>query len=164
MKSTEGLRRLLPEPTPSPRPGISRKGATPSGHTHLNLPSQTCPSKPDISTWHRLGHLYLAWTAAQNPLVRPRCFSVPQLVPRQRSWPVLPSSFAPACVLASSLESGCRRSGRYPGLPLENGSLRSCERQAARPPDCREIQPGDKIEGNGHLDLLCALGVAGGGG
>ena len=39
-----------------------RLGATPRGPTHPNMPFSTRPSKPDISTWHRLGHFYLALT------------------------------------------------------------------------------------------------------
>ena len=58
----EGLRRLLPEPTPSPRLRINRRGATPSGHVHPNMPSPICSPKPDISMWQRIGHFYLALT------------------------------------------------------------------------------------------------------
>src|SRR5579862_338667 len=67
----EGLRRLLPEPTPSPRLCINRLGATPSGHVHPNMPSRFCPSKPDISTWHRLGHFYLALTRSSPATILP---------------------------------------------------------------------------------------------
>jgi hypothetical protein len=39
-----------------------RLGATPCGLTHLNMPFSARPSKPDISTWQRIGHFYLALT------------------------------------------------------------------------------------------------------
>src|ERR1700676_46531 len=60
----EGLRRLLPEPTPSPRLCINRKGATPFGLSHSNRPSHKGPSQPDISTWLTTGHFYLALTVS----------------------------------------------------------------------------------------------------
>src|SRR5882762_3273204 len=60
----EGLRRLLPEPTPSPQLCIDRKGATPFGLSHSNRPSHLGPSQPDISTWLTTGHFYLALTGA----------------------------------------------------------------------------------------------------
>src|SRR5712672_3475900 len=52
----EGLRRLLPEPTPSPQLYIDRKGATPFGLSHSNRPSHLGLSQPDISTWLTTGH------------------------------------------------------------------------------------------------------------
>src|SRR5690242_15103499 len=40
-----------------------RSGATPSGHHQLNPTPPQPASKPDISTWQRSGHFYLALTA-----------------------------------------------------------------------------------------------------
>jgi hypothetical protein len=62
----EGLRRLLPEPTPSPRLCIDRPGATPSGLVHPITPSRQIPVEQDISTGQRIGHFYLALTAGHN--------------------------------------------------------------------------------------------------
>lgn len=39
-----------------------RSGATPRGHLHHNPISTAIPLKPDISTWQRTGHFYLALT------------------------------------------------------------------------------------------------------
>ena len=41
-----------------------RLGATPCGLTHPNMPFSDHPLKPDISTWQRIGHFYLALTHA----------------------------------------------------------------------------------------------------
>ena len=58
----EGLRRLLPEPAPSPRPCIACQGATPGKHIETNMTFCQLPSKQDISTWQAVGHFYLALT------------------------------------------------------------------------------------------------------
>jgi len=60
--SMEGLRRLLPEPAPSPRPCIACQGATPGKHIETNMTFCQLPSKQDISTWQAVGHFYLALT------------------------------------------------------------------------------------------------------
>ena len=39
-----------------------RLGATPRGLTHPNMPFSDHTLKPDISTWQRIGHFYLALT------------------------------------------------------------------------------------------------------
>ena len=40
-----------------------RSGATPTEPYHPNIHFLSLTSKPDISTWHRVGHFYLALTA-----------------------------------------------------------------------------------------------------
>jgi hypothetical protein len=58
----EGLRRLLSEPTPSPRLWVSAPGATPARQPQLT----TCPkigtSKPELSTLLGTGTFYFALT------------------------------------------------------------------------------------------------------
>jgi len=49
-----------------------RLGATPHGRAHPNMPFSARTSKPDISTWHRIGHFYLALTAGRTSVVKPR--------------------------------------------------------------------------------------------
>ncbi len=58
----EGLRRLLPEPTPSPRLWAASPGATPVRLCEHTMRVPTDPSEPELSTWLRIGTFYLAPT------------------------------------------------------------------------------------------------------
>ena len=51
--SPEGLRRLLPEPTPSPRLWAAAPGATPERLCEHTMRVSDGPSKPELSTWLR---------------------------------------------------------------------------------------------------------------
>jgi hypothetical protein len=43
-----------------------RLGVTPRGPSHSKLSLSTLRRKPDISTWQRLGHFYLALTVRRG--------------------------------------------------------------------------------------------------
>ena len=58
----EGLRRLLPEPTPSPRLWATPPGATPERLCQHNRRVLNRPPKPELSTWLGAGTFYLAPT------------------------------------------------------------------------------------------------------
>src|SRR5579862_8548320 len=62
----EGLRRLLPEPTPSPRLWAASPGATPVRLCEYTMGGVDRPSKPELSTWLGVGTFYLAPTAGNG--------------------------------------------------------------------------------------------------
>ncbi len=61
---------IAAEPRPSLRLWASAQGATPGGLIHPNLHLLPWSSKPDISTWQRIGHFYLALTEKKRKSVR----------------------------------------------------------------------------------------------
>src|SRR5579862_4279324 len=63
----EGLRRLLPEPTPSPRLWADSPGATPVRLCEYTMGGVDRPSKPELSTWLGVGTFYLAPTRKGPP-------------------------------------------------------------------------------------------------
>jgi hypothetical protein len=63
--SPEGLRRLLPEPTPSPRLWATAPGATPARLCEHTMRAASQPSKPERSTWLGIGTFYLAPTVVR---------------------------------------------------------------------------------------------------
>src|SRR3954447_24869413 len=58
----EGLRRLLPEPTPSPRLWAASSGATPARLCEHTTRVVQQPSKPELSTLSGIGTFYFGPT------------------------------------------------------------------------------------------------------
>ena len=127
--SPEGLRRLLPEPTPSPRLWAAAPGATPERLCEHTMRVSDGPSKPELSTWLETGTFYLAPTLTPARQGRPHEWRGTRIIPRPPSGTEFWILLAPLATFLPAV-SGRWGPGPSASLPGWRSAMRAVPRMA----------------------------------